>query len=93
MDLEGIVLNEIGQTEKDKYWFRKGKNVVKKQKQTNRYREQTGGYHKVRGRVKLVREIRVHTSNNKTQVCHKDVTYSIGNIGNRMIIIFYGDRW
>ena len=53
MDLEGIILSEISQTEKDKYcmishiWnlikHNKLVNITKK-KQTHRYREQTSGY-------------------------------------------------
>ena len=53
MDLEGIMLSEISETEKDKYCmipliygikkFNKLVNITKK-KQTHRYREQTSGY-------------------------------------------------
>ena len=53
MDLEGIMLNEISQTEKDKYcmiWlnveskkYNKLVNITKK-KHTHRYRKQTSGY-------------------------------------------------
>ena len=53
MDLEGIMLSEISQTEKDKYCmthlyvesknYNKLMNITKK-KQTHRYREQTSGY-------------------------------------------------
>ena len=41
----------------------------------------------------MVREIKRFTLPIIKQVSHKDVTYSLGNIGNRMIIIFYGDSW
>ena len=53
MDLEGIILSEISQTEKDKYcmishiWnlIKRNKLVnITKKKQTHRYREQTSGY-------------------------------------------------
>ena len=55
MDLEGIMLREISQTEKDKYCmislicgilkkYSKLVNITKK-KQTHSYREQTSGYH------------------------------------------------
>ena len=54
MDLEGIALSEISQTEKDKYCisyhlhaeskkYNKVVNITKK-KQTHRYREPTSGY-------------------------------------------------
>ena len=49
MDLEGIMLSEINQTEIDKYqmishvWNIKNKTNIAKKKQTHRYREQTGG--------------------------------------------------
>ena len=53
MDLEGIILSEISQTEKDKYYdvpfmwnpkkYNKLVNITKK-KQTHRYKEQTSGY-------------------------------------------------
>ena len=51
MDLEGIMLSDINQAEKDKYcmislicgiWKKKRTNVTE-QEQINRYREQTGG--------------------------------------------------
>ena len=52
MDLEGILLGEMSQTEKDKYLMiylyvesKKPKNKPK-QKQIHRYREQTGGCQK-----------------------------------------------
>lgn len=41
-ELEGIMLSEIGQTEKDKYHMNKFMNK-KRKIQTHRYREQTGG--------------------------------------------------
>ena len=52
MDLEGIMLSEIRETEKDKYCMislicgiKKLQLVVSiKKKQTHRYREQTSGY-------------------------------------------------
>ena len=43
--------------------------------------------------MKLVREIKRFTLLIIKQVSHKDVTYSKGNIGNKMIIIFYVDSW
>ena len=53
MDLEGIMLSEISQMEKDKYCmnhlyvkskkYNKWTNITK-QKQTHRYREQTSGH-------------------------------------------------
>ena len=59
MDLEGIMLSEISQIEKDKYCmislicgiykYNKVVNITKK-KQTHRYREQTRGYHWGEGR-------------------------------------------
>ena len=49
VDLEGIMLNEISQTEKAKYYmisfiFRINKTVNRRKKQIQRYREQTRGY-------------------------------------------------
>ena len=57
MDLEGIMLGEISQTEKEKYcyfitymWNLKHKQMdITKQKQTHRYREQTSGKKKMKG--------------------------------------------
>ena len=58
MDLEGIMLSEISQTEKDKYCmmlhveskkYNKLVNITWK-KQTHRYREQTGDYQWGEGR-------------------------------------------
>ena len=59
MDLEGIMLSEISQTDKDKFcmishmWnakkYNKLVNKTKKQ-QTHRYREQTSGYQHGEGR-------------------------------------------
>ena len=50
MDIEGITLSEISQTEKDKYCMlllicgkMKQRNITK-QKPTQSYRKQTGGY-------------------------------------------------
>ena len=54
MDLEGILLSEISQTEKDYYymiilicriWKVQQTSQYNKKKQTHRYREQTSGYH------------------------------------------------
>ena len=58
MDLENIMLSEIGQTQKDKYCISLTcavykiiqMNVYVKQKQTHRYRKQTCGYQRGEGR-------------------------------------------
>ena len=52
MDLEGIMLSEVNQTDKDKHcnsityiWIMKNKLVsITKHKQTQRYQEQTSSY-------------------------------------------------
>ena len=54
MDLEGIMLTEISQTEKEKYCMislihNELVNIPKKQ-QTHRYREETSGYQQREGR-------------------------------------------
>ena len=51
MDIEIIILNEVSQEEKDKYHMISLRREIKKikqikQKQTHRYREQTGGCQK-----------------------------------------------
>ena len=52
MDLEGIIIIEVSQTEKDKYCLilymesKKDNKVVNKQRRSrHRYREQSSGYH------------------------------------------------
>ena len=49
MDLEGIVLSEISQRKRNTYEESKNQNKHTNQKQTHKYREQTGGCQKGRG--------------------------------------------
>ena len=50
MDLEGIMLGEISETEKDKYYvISLVCGILKKTNKTHRYREETGGYQRLGG--------------------------------------------
>ena len=93
IDLEGIMLSEVSQIEKDKscitHLYVESKNQNKwtnitKQKQSHRYREQIGGLQKGgvwgEGRNRWG-ELRGANSLLKNK-CHEYEMYSVGNIAN-----------
>ena len=75
-------------------WYLKNKtNEQIKQKQSHRYREQTGGFHR-EGRWRVGRRgegIKRHGF--PVIKCHGDVIHSIRTIVNTTVIILCGDRW
>ena len=98
MYLKGIMLNQISQTQKDKYHMiplivgSKQQNKQTKQKQSYRYRKQTDGCQRggVGGWAKKVKGLR--STNWQLQTSHGDGKYSLRNTVNNITITMYGAR-
>ena len=99
IDLEGIALSEISQTEEDKchviccVWTLEKQNKQAEQKWIHRYRKHSDGCQMGGGSEGWVKKVEGLRSRNwYLQNSYRSIKYSTGNTVN-IVITMYGIRW
>lgn len=98
MELESIMVSEVRQRQIPHgftcTWDLKSK-TNKKQKQTLKYNQETGGWEREGGGgwAEQVKGMKKHKFPLIKQVSHRDDKCSMANIASNIVVTLHGDRW